>query len=216
MASKPYTRGEIASEIRSLMAVLGLHKSEHLAALLRNPHEPYPSSGLIRTYLNETADAGERFVKLLRARRGEVEVQLEAGIQALAIAGRLMGVFQVKPKEHLITILTQAELDAADYQNASEGQMAVMVMASLAIPDAWLNTCQVCGRPFVARSAQSKACYRRDPANRLACRREWDRRRRVAARERRAEKAIKGLGIDRVCDSTSERNEGILAAFSGR
>ncbi len=49
-----HERGQVAGEIRDLQTMLDLN-SEQVAALLRNHGESYPSGGLIRTYVNQTA-----------------------------------------------------------------------------------------------------------------------------------------------------------------
>lgn len=183
--AKTYTRGEISGEIRELMKVLDLSNAGQVAALLRNEGDRYPSPGLVRTYLGELADPSEKFVKLLRVRRDEVETQLVAGVQAVQIGEALHAIFRVQPKKHVITILSQEELDRADYRRASNGELTVTVLASLAVPQHWLHTCKVCGRPFVARSSRSQCCYRRDERGKFACRLELRRRERRAARNRK-------------------------------
>jgi len=214
VGEKTYTRTEIASEIRDLMALLQLDSSAQLAALLRSDGDSYPSSGVVRTYLSETADAGAKFVKLLRARRLEVETQLVAGVPALTLGETLHAIYHVRPKAHIITILSQEDLDRADYRTATETDLTVTVLASLAVPAGWLHRCVVCGRPFVARSTTSKACYRRDETGALVCRKEWKRRlRRMAAK--RAEMAVSGRFEALPCWDTSFGKRAILAGFSG-
>ena len=164
------TRGEVAAEIRSLIDLLALDNAGQLAALLRNDGDTYPSSGLIRTYLNQTADPADKFTRLLRARRSEVESQLSEGVQAVTIAKRLQTIFLVQPKEHIITLLTGDELNSAQFQRAGSGDLGLTVLASLGVPDSWVHSCQICGRPFVARSPKSRYCYRRDDVGALVCR----------------------------------------------
>jgi len=106
------------------------------------------------------------------------------GLYALLSLVPLVLLYLVKPKQHIITLLSQAELDAADYQTATQTDLTVTVLASLAIPQGWLHTCEVCGRPFVARATASKVCYRRGDGGQLVCRREWRKRLRRAAANR--------------------------------
>ena len=192
-----YDRAAIAAEIRSLEELLGLTSSSHIAALLRNPGEDYPSSGLVRTYLRCLADPTERFVRLLRARREEVEAQLEEGVQAVAIADRVTGIVRVVPKQHVITLLSAEELDQAEYTAAANGALAVTVLASLAVPTDWVRRCRLCGRPFVARSSRSGLCYRRDEQGRYHCRREWARLERARKRLERQAAENREIGQNR-------------------
>ncbi|RJQ43364.1 MAG: hypothetical protein C4534_08180 [Gaiellales bacterium] len=182
-AMKTYTRQQIAAEIKDLMRILDLANAGQVAALLRNPEESYPSPGLIRTYLGELADPAEKFVRLLRTRRGEVDAQLVAGVQAVTVGENLHAIFKVEPKRHIITILSQEELDKADYRRAHDGELTTTVLASLAVPSHWLHTCAVCGRPFVARSTRSQCCYRLDERGKYACRLELRRRERRLKRK---------------------------------
>jgi len=154
------------------MDVLNLRSSTQVAALLRNPEEDYPSSGLVRTYLKCLADPSDKFTLLLRARRGEIEEQLSTGVQALQIADRYSAVYRVAPKTHLITILDGDELAQADLVYPDPVALADTVSASLAVPSHWVQICRICGKPFIARSACSQVCYRRDDVGRMACRRE--------------------------------------------
>ncbi len=121
-------------------------------------------------------------------RRAEVDAQLIAGVQAITIGETLHAIYKVEPKQHIITILSQQELDAADYQTATNGQLTISVLASLAIPGHWLHTCRICGRPFVARASRSSCCYRRDDQGRLSCRLEA--RRRDYAERRKQERKM--------------------------
>jgi len=181
---KTYTRQEVATEIKDLMRLLDLANAGQVAALLRNQGESYPSPGLIRTYLGELADPAEKFVRLLRARRGEVDLQLVAGVQAVTVGENLHAIYKVEPKQHVITILSQEELDKADYRRAHDGELTVTVLASLAVPAHWLHTCAVCGRPYVARSSRSQCCYRLDARGKYACRLELRRQERREKKRR--------------------------------
>jgi len=172
---RSWTRSTVATELRELMGLVGLKRADHLAALLRNPGHSYPSGGLVRTYLLERQEAPERFVRLLRTRRAEVEQQLAEGIQAVQLAQRVVGIYRVAPKRHLITILSAEQLSQAEFRPVEE--LANVMVASLAVPEDWVRPCLICGQPFVARSSRSTVCYRTDKTGRFACRREATRRR---------------------------------------
>ncbi|MHB1134768.1 MAG: hypothetical protein ACYC4L_20540 [Chloroflexota bacterium] len=175
-AKERVPRAKVAREIAELMQLLGLSSTEQLAALLRNPGDSYPSGALIRTYRLQRQDAPARFVDLLRARRREVEEQLAEGIAALQIAERVTKVYRVEPKRHVITILSEAELAEAELRPLDA--TANVVVAALAVPAEWIHTCEICGRPYIARNARSRTCYRRDAQGRYVCRRKAQRLRR--------------------------------------
>lgn len=175
-ASERVPRAQLAREITELMQLLDLRTTEQLAALLRNPGDSYPSGALIRTYRLQRQDAPNRFVDLVRTRRHEVEEQLAAGIAALQIAERVTKVYRVQPKQHVITILSEAELAQAELRPLDA--TATVVVAALAVPAEWIHTCEICGRPYIARTARSRVCYRRGADGRYVCRRKANRLRR--------------------------------------
>ena len=173
-------RLQLAQELRELMRLTGLRSTLQLAALLRNPQDRYPSDGLVRTYLLQRQDASDRFMRLLHVRKGEVEAQLAAGVAALEIAGRVTSIYRIEPKQHLITILDTQQLAAAEF--VEPGELTEVMAASLVVPREWVRRCEICDRPFIARSTRSRVCYRRDASGRTACRLESARRRRLRAR----------------------------------
>ena len=190
---RSWTRSTVTTELRELMALVGLKRAEHLASLLRNPGERYPSGGLVRTYLLGHQDAPERFIALVRTRRAEVEEQLTEGIQAVQIAEKVVGIYRVMPKKHVITILSADQLAQAELQPLED--LKNVVVASLAVPAEWVRQCAICGQPFVARSSRSTVCYRRDRNGRYNCRREAERRRRLARNQRAHEREEKLLRV---------------------
>jgi hypothetical protein len=175
-AGERVPRAQLAREITELMQLLDLRTTEQLAALLRNPGDSYPSGALIRTYRLQRQDAPLRFVGLVRARRREVEEQLAEGIAALQIAERVTKVYRVQPKQHVITILSEAELAQAELRPLDT--TATVVVAALAVPAEWIHTCEICGRPYIARTSRSRVCYRRDGDGRYVCKRKAERLRR--------------------------------------
>lgn len=76
------TPQQIASEITEFKNLLGIGNTE-LATLLRNPGEDYPSRGLVLTMLLAQQKPSDRFVRLLRARRKEVDLQMQAASMLL-------------------------------------------------------------------------------------------------------------------------------------
>lgn len=159
----------LAREINEFMALLELNTTLELANLLRNPGEDYPSAGLIRNMRLARQQPSARFVKLLRARRKEVDMQLQAGIFAFELAGKVQTVYHVTPKRHLIPILRQGDLEGerVDVNSASD-----VIAASLSVPLHWVACCAICGRPFLARSSRSRYCYRTDENGVNQCRRQ--------------------------------------------
>ena len=170
------SRLQLAQELRELMRLTGLRSTLQLAALLRNPEDRYPSDGLVRTYLLQRQDASDRFAQLLRVRKAEVEAQLANGVAALEIAGRVTSIYRIEPKQHLITILDTQQLAAAEF--VEPGELTEVMAASLVVPREWVRRCEICDRPFIARSTRSRVCYRRDASGRMACGLEAARRRR--------------------------------------
>lgn len=176
------TPEKIAREIDDLMAILRLKTTVEMAALLRNPGDDYPSDGLIRTMRLGRQMPSGKFVKLLRARRREVDDQLQAGLQALEIGDQIIGVYHVTPKRHLHPILLAADLEGENVKGSMESLPEILA-ASLSVPHEWVGSCVVCGRPFLRRSTQSKYCYRVNENGVNECRREAARRARKARKE---------------------------------
>ena len=170
------TRPALAQALRELMDLTGLKSTLQLAALLRNPGDRYPSDGLVRTYLLERQEPSERFTQLVRFRKAEVESQLASGVAALEIAGRVTSIYRIEPKQHLITILDTQQLSVAEF--VEPGELTEVMAASLVVPREWVRRCEICDRPFIARSTRSRVCYRRDESGRIACKLEAARRRR--------------------------------------
>lgn len=168
---------EAAREVTELMHLLSLRTTAHLAALLRNPGDDYPSDGLIRTMRAGRQQPSTKFMHLLRVRRAEVEEQLRSGLQSLTIAGAVQGVYRVTPKRHLITILDEEDCLSAEFRSPEYGGLPVVISASLAVPREWVKSCDVCEKPFLARNTNTRYCYRTENGV------NWCRR--VAARQRR-------------------------------
>jgi hypothetical protein len=181
--SEKTTPETIAAELRDLMSLLKLQTTVEVAALLRNPGEHYPSDGLIRTMLLARQTPSARFVRLLRARRKEIDLQLKAGVYAFELAGRVRGVYQITPKRHLIPILKQAELESENVCGKDIASASAIIAASLSVPHEWVGECQICGRPFLRRSSRSRYCYRLNDRGVNECRREAARRARQARKE---------------------------------
>ena len=173
---------EAAREVTELMDLLGLRTTAHLAALLRNPRDDYPSDGLIRTMRAGRQQPSTKFVTLLRARRAEVEDQLHSGLQSLTIADAVQGVYRVTPKRHLITILDEDDCQSAEFRAPEYGGLPTVISATLAVPRDWVKSCDICGKPFLARNTNTRYCYRTEDGVNW-CRREAARRRRQAKRE---------------------------------
>ena len=174
------TRESVAAGLRRIMALLSL-RSDTVAALLRNPHDRYPSGQLVRLMIAQRQDPSERFSNLVRVRLAEVESQLEAGVQALRIGQELAGLYKVEPKEHLITVLSGADLSGAEFRSPDE--LATVAIASLAIPFDWVHRCRVCNSPFVARNSRQLICRRPDERGRFPCVRQAERERRKVRKE---------------------------------
>jgi len=174
------TRGAVAADLRHIMALLSL-RSDTVAALLRNPRDSYPSGGLVRLMLKQQQDPSERFANLVRVRLGEVEQQLEAGVHALRIGQELAGLCKIEPKEHLITVVSGADLGG--YKLRTPDEWATVAIASLAVPADWVHHCQVCGRAYVARNSRQAICRLPDERGRLRCVRQAERERRKARKE---------------------------------
>jgi hypothetical protein len=176
------TRLGLLKELRELMELVGIDSAERLAALLRNPGDSYPSGGLVRTYLLQRQDAPARFIELVRARRREIESQLEGGVQALEIADRVNKVYLVEPGKHLITILDRNEL--ADARLYTIDEISAIISASLTVPRQWVRQCMICDRYFISPSPRSQVCPRRKgDSGTDSCRQEAARRRREAKRQ---------------------------------
>jgi hypothetical protein len=162
------------------MALLSL-RSDTVAALLRNPQDSYPSGQLVRLMLAQRQDPAERFAHLVSIRLQEVEAQLEQGVQALRIGQELAGLYRVQPKEHLITVLSGADLAGAELRSPDE--LATVAIASLAIPFDWVHRCRICQSPFVARNSRQQVCRKPDERGRFPCVRQAERERRQARKE---------------------------------
>lgn len=169
----------IAAEIDGLMTLLELRTTEELAALLRNPGEDYPSSGLIRNMRQGQQAPSARFVTLLHARRREVDLQIRAGIYAFELAGKVRAVYHITPKRHLVPLLRQHDLEGEHVTGENmAASVPAIIAASLSVPPAWVAACAVCGRPFLRRSSRSRYCYRLNENGVNQCRRQGRRNKR--------------------------------------
>ncbi len=180
--SERITPETIAAELRDLMSLLDLQTTVEVAALLRNPGDHYPSDGLIRTMLLARQTPSAKFVRLLRARRKEIDLQLKAGVYAIELAGRVRGVYQITPKRHLIPVLKQGDIESEGISAEDIVSASAIIAASLSVPHEWVGECQICGRPFLRRSSRSRYCYRLNERGVNECRREAARRARQAKR----------------------------------
>lgn len=167
---------QVADDLLDLMARLNLATAAQLAALLRSPGDDYPTAAQVRLYRLGRQAPTARFSTLLAVRRAEIERDLAAG--ALAPQQDGPETVRIEPRRYMVHVLEPEDIERAAFLPADAA--GALVSAALAVPREWLHRCEVCGRPFIARTARSRYCYRRDEAGRYACRREAARRRKHA------------------------------------
>jgi len=182
------TRPHVAGQLRRISKLLGGLSSVDVARLLRNDGDRYPGDGLVRLMLEQAQDPSVRFADLVSTRLAEVESQLQAGVQAIILAGRVRQVAYVQPKRHLVTLATAAQLGPAALSDPEDwGSIVLAAIAS--VPGDWIGVCAVCGQEFIRRSRRMMVCRRVDDSGRYGCVRESERKRRAARRETRRETA---------------------------
>ncbi len=162
---------QAARMIDELMALLGLD-SIQFARFLRNPGSDYPSDGLVRTMRLGKQLPSAKFSELLTTRYREVQEQLRVGVQAIELDGEVLGVYQVTPKRHLVTIIDRKTLQRMGERSPDVNSLPVMLSACLDVPDGWIQECEICRRPYLARTSRSRFCYRTDDKGIMVCRRE--------------------------------------------
>jgi hypothetical protein len=175
-------RAPVAGQLRKISKLLGGLSSLDMARLLRNDGAVYPGDGLVRLMLAESQDPSRRFADLVAARLAEVESQLEAGVSAIMLAGRVREVAVIRPKRHVVTIATAKQLGAAALGDP-EDWTPIVLAAIASVPGDWIGVCAVCGQEFIRRSSRMRVCRRVDDTGRFACVRESQRRQRAARRE---------------------------------
>jgi hypothetical protein len=176
------TRAQVGAKLARLSKLLGGLSSADMSRLLRNPGESYPGGGLVRLMLAESQDPSVRFSDLVSARLAEVESQLQAGVQAFTLAGRVRQVAYIQPKRHMITLATAEQLGPAALSDP-EDWGAIVLAAIASVPGDWIGVCAVCHQEYIRRSRRMMVCRRVDDTGRYACVREAQRQRRAARRE---------------------------------
>lgn len=175
-------RAHVAGQLRKISKLLGGLSSLDMARLLCNDGDHYPGDGLVRLMLAESQDPSRRFADLVAARLAEVESQLEAGVAAIMLAGKVRQVAVIRPKRHVVTIATARQLGPAALSDPED--WAPIVLAAIAsVPGDWIGVCDVCHQEFIRRSSRMRVCRRVDDTGRFACVRESQRRRRAVRRE---------------------------------
>lgn len=176
------TRAQVAAKLARLSSLLGGLSSADMSRLLRNDGDRYPGPGLVRLMREQAQDPGVRFADLLTARLAEVESQLQAGVQAITLAGRVRQVALIQPKRHLITLATAEQLGPAALSDP-EDWGGIVLAAIASVPGDWIGVCKVCHQEYIRRSRRMEVCRRVDDTGRYACVREAQRQRRAARRE---------------------------------